>query len=107
VLQPEAFEGAASMVQKLFVGGLAFTTTDERLHVFFSQAGEVASAAVVMNRDTGRSRGFGFVEMASTDGALRAVADLNGRELEGRSLWVEVVKPKLDGNAKRRGAPWR
>jgi cold-inducible RNA-binding protein len=85
------------MAQKLFVGGLAFTTTDERLHVFFSQAGEVASAAVVMNRDTGRSRGFGFVEMASADGTLRAVADLNGRVLEGRSLWVEVLRrPKLE-----------
>ena len=95
------------MAQKLFVGGLALTTTDERLHIFFSQVGKVASAVVVMNRDTGRSRGFGFVEMASADGALCAVAALNGRELEGRSLWVEVLRPNLDGDANRRRGPRR
>jgi len=95
------------MAQKLFVGGLAFATTTEGLQDFFAQAGEVASAAVVTDRDTGRSRGFGFVEMMTPDGARRAVADLNGRDLDGRSLRIEVSKPKLDGNANRRGGPWR
>ena len=95
------------MAQKLFVGGLAFATTTEGLQDFFAQAGEVASAAVVTDRDTGRSRGFGFVEMMTPDGARRAVAELNGRELDGRSLRIEVSKPKLDSNATRRGGPWR
>jgi RNA recognition motif-containing protein len=83
------------MAQKLFVGGIAFNTTEEDLNTFFSQAGEVASAAIVTDRDTGRSRGFGFVEMTSAEGAQRAVADLNGRDLDGRSLKVEIAKPKV------------
>ena len=83
------------MAQKLFVGGIAFNTTEEGLNTFFSQAGEVASASIVTDRDTGRSRGFGFVEMTSAEGAQRAVADLNGRDLDGRSLKVEIAKPKL------------
>ena len=96
------------MAQKLFVGGLAFATTNEALQNFFSQAGEVASASVVTDRETGRSRGFGFVEMTTADGAQRAVADLNGRDLDGRSLRVEISRPKLDGSAKRRrGGTWR
>jgi RNA recognition motif-containing protein len=82
------------MAQKLFVCGIAFNTTEEALNTFFSQAGEVASAAIVTDRDTGRSRGFGFVEMTSAEGAQRAVADLNGRDLDGRSLKVEIAKPK-------------
>jgi RNA recognition motif-containing protein len=86
------------MAQKLFVGGIAFATTDEGLHAFFAQAGDVASAAVVMDRDTGRSRGFGFVEMTTVEDARRAVADLNGRELDGRSLKVELAKPKTGGD---------
>jgi RNA recognition motif-containing protein len=96
------------MAQKLFVGGLAFITTTEGLQDFFSQAGEVASAAVVTDRDTGRSRGFGFVEMTTADDARRAVADLNGRELDGRSLKVELAKPKVGGSATRDSAgSWR
>ena len=83
------------MAQKLFVGGIAFNTTEEGLNTFFSQAGEVTSASIVTDRDTGRSRGFGFVEMTSAEGAQRAVADLNGRDLDGRSLKVEIAKPKI------------
>jgi RNA recognition motif-containing protein len=82
------------MAQKLFVGGIAFNTTEEGLNTFFAQAGEVASASIVTDRDTGRSRGFGFVEMTSAEGAERAVADLNGRDLDGRSLKIEIAKPK-------------
>jgi RNA recognition motif-containing protein len=96
------------MAQKLFVGGLAFSTTTEGLQDFFAQAGEVVSAAVVTDRDTGRSRGFGFVEMTTPEAAQRAVADLNGRELDGRSLRIEVSKPKQDGYANRHGGgSWR
>jgi RNA recognition motif-containing protein len=96
------------MAHKLFVGSLAFSTTTEGLQDFFAQAGEVTSAAVVTDRDTGRSRGFGFVEMTTPEAAQRAVADLNGRELDGRSLRIEVSKPKQDGYATRhRGGSWR
>jgi cold-inducible RNA-binding protein len=96
------------MAQKLFVGGLAFATTNEALQNFFSQAGEVTSASVVTDRETGRSRGFGFVEMTTADGAQRAVTDLNGRDLDGRSLRVEISRPKLDDSSnRRRGGTWR
>lgn len=91
------------MKQKLFIGGLAYATTDQGLEDFFSQAGEVVSARVVMNRETGRSRGFGFVEMMTADGTQRAAADLNRRELDGCRLRVEVVTPKPDAYASRRG----
>jgi RNA recognition motif-containing protein len=94
------------MAQKLFVGGIAFNTTEEGLHEFFGQAGEVSSASIVTDRDTGRSRGFGFVEMANAEGAQRAVAALNGRDLDGRSLKVELAKPKANGYAAGRGS-WR
>jgi len=83
------------MGQKLFVGGLAFNTTEENLHAFFTRVGDVMSAAIVTDRDTGHSRGFGFVEMTNIETAERAVADLNGRELDGRSLKVELAKPKV------------
>jgi RNA recognition motif-containing protein len=87
------------MAQKLFVGGIAFNTTEEGLQEFFAQAGEVMSAAIVTDRDTGHSRGFGFVEMTSVEDAHRAVADLNGRELDGRSLKIELAKPKAGSYA--------
>lgn len=82
------------MAEKLFVGGLSFNTSSEGLRQFFSQAGTVVSANVVTDQLTGRSRGFGFVEMASSEEAQQAVTQLNGRELDGRSLKVEVAKPK-------------
>lgn len=91
------------MAQKLFVGGIAFITTEEGLHEFFGQAGEVSSASIVTDRDTGRSRGFGFVEMANAEGAQRAVSDLNGRDLDGRSLKVELAKAKTNDYAARPG----
>jgi RNA recognition motif-containing protein len=85
------------MAQKLFVGGIAFTTTTEGLRDWFAQAGEVVSANVITDQMTGRSRGFGFVEMANNEDANRAVADLNGRTLDGRALKVELAKPKTEG----------
>ena len=82
------------MAQKLFVGGIAWSTTSEGLRELFTQAGTVVSATVVTDRDSGQSRGFGFVEMATTEEADQAVQQLNGRSLDGRSLKVEVSKPK-------------
>jgi cold-inducible RNA-binding protein len=77
------------MAQKLFIGGLSFSTSTERLREVFAAAGQVESAAVVTDRDTGRSRGFGFVEMATMEEAERAIAQFNGKDLDGRQLRVE------------------
>lgn len=77
------------MAQKLFIGGLAFSTSTERLREVFAAAGQVESAAVVTDRDTGRSRGFGFVEMATAEEAEAAIAQFSGKELDGRQIRVE------------------
>ena len=81
------------MAQKLFIGGLPFSTSTDRLREVFAAVGQVESAAVVMDRDTGRSRGFGFVEMATMEEADRAIAQLNGTDLDGRQLKVEKAAP--------------
>jgi len=91
------------MAQKLFIGGLSFSTSNERLREFFATAGAVESAAVVTDRDTGRSRGFGFVEMASAEEADAAVKKLNGQELDGRTLKVELAKPSGSGGGRSGG----
>lgn len=92
------------MAQKLFIGGLAFSTSTERLRETFAQAGQVESAAVVTDRDTGQSRGFGFVEMSTADEADRAIATFNGKDLDGRQIRVEraTASGKRDG---RSGSP--
>src|SRR5439155_22563031 len=82
---------------KLFVGGLSFNTTSDGLREFFGQSGTVVSATVVTDQFSGRSKGFGFVEMESNEQAQNAVAHLNGRDLDGRSIKVEVAKPKTEG----------
>jgi RNA recognition motif-containing protein len=81
------------MAQKLFIGGLSFSTSTERLRETFEQAGQVESAAVVTDRDTGRSRGFGFVEMSTSEEAEQAIARFNGQELDGRQIRVEKASP--------------
>ena len=78
------------MAHKLFIGGLAFSTSDERLREVFAAAGGVESAAVVTDRDTGRSRGFGFVEMSTAEGATEAVKQFHGQAVDGRTLKVEL-----------------
>jgi cold-inducible RNA-binding protein len=78
------------MANKLYVGGLSFSTSDGRLREMFEVAGGVESAAVVMDRDTGRSRGFGFVEMATAEQAADAVKQFNGQAVDGRTLKVEL-----------------
>ncbi len=85
------------MAQKLFVGGIAFATTSEALRAMFEQSGTVVSATVVTDHATGQSRGFGFVEMSTSEEADQAVQKLNGRDLDGRSLKVEISKPKTSG----------
>lgn len=85
------------MAHKLFVGGLAFSTSNDRLREVFAQAGEVESATVVTDRDTGQSRGFGFVEMATAEEAEQAISKFNGKDLDGRLLKVEKAKPSEGG----------
>jgi RNA recognition motif-containing protein len=91
------------MAQKLFVAGLSFSTSTDRLRELFMQAGGVESATVVTDRDTGRSRGFGFVEMASAEEAEAAVKKFNGHELDGRVLKVELARPGGSGGGGRSG----
>jgi RNA recognition motif-containing protein len=81
---------------KLYVGNLSFQTTSEELQKLFSQAGTVESAAVVEDRDTGRSRGFGFVEMASKEEGEKAIEQFNGSDLNGRNLNVNEARPRED-----------
>jgi cold-inducible RNA-binding protein len=80
------------MAHKLFIGGLPFSTSSDKLREVFAQAGGVESATVVMEQETGRSRGFGFVEMASAEEADAAVKKFNGSEMDGRTLKVEIAK---------------
>jgi RNA recognition motif-containing protein len=81
------------MAVKLFIGSLSFSTTSERLREAFARIGTVESASVVTDRDTGRSRGFGFVEMSTSEEANDAVSRLNGTDLDGRRIKVEIAKP--------------
>lgn len=82
------------MARKLFVGGLPYRTTGDELKDAFSQAGEVATASIVTDRETGRSRGFGFVEMAQDADAEKAIAMWNGKDFGGRTLTVSEARPK-------------
>ncbi|HEV2915674.1 MAG TPA: RNA-binding protein [Pyrinomonadaceae bacterium] len=84
------------MSMKLYVGNLAFQTSSEELQTLFAQAGTVESAAVVEDRETGRSRGFGFVEMASNEEGQKAIEQFNGKELNGRNLNVNEARPRED-----------
>lgn len=82
------------MANKLFVGSLAWTATDADLEEFFSQVGTVVSAKVIVDRDTNRSKGFGFVEMSSDEEAKAAVDQLNGKDLAGRPVAVSEARPQ-------------
>jgi RNA recognition motif-containing protein len=79
---------------KLFVGGLPFSTTSEELEQIFAEFGTVASAKVITDRDTGRSKGFGFVEFENDDEGKKAEAEMNGKEVGGRSVTVNEARPK-------------
>jgi RNA recognition motif-containing protein len=91
------------MAHKLFVGGLSFSTSNDRLREVFAEAGQVESAVVVTDRDTGRSRGFGFVEMATAEEAEQAVSRFNGQEIDGRRLQVEKAKESGAGGGRGSG----
>jgi cold-inducible RNA-binding protein len=82
------------MSTKLYVGNISFNTSNQDLIDMFSAAGKVESANIIEDRDTGRSRGFGFVEMASKEEADAAIAALNGKEVDGRALKVNEAKPR-------------
>jgi cold-inducible RNA-binding protein len=85
---------------KLFVGSLSFNTTDQTLAEAFGAAGTVVSAKVITDRDSGRSKGFGFVEMSTEEEAKAAIEMFNGKELDGRTLTVNVAKPMTDRPAR-------
>ena len=91
------------MSMKLYVGNLSFQTSSDELQQLFAQAGTVESASVVEDRETGRSRGFGFVEMSSTEEGQAAIQQLNGREVGGRALNVNEAKPREDRGGGRGG----
>ncbi len=85
------------MGKKLYVGNLPYGVTDSDLQQLFGAHGTVQSAQVIMDRDTGRSKGFGFVEMSTDAEAQAAIAELNGKEVEGRALTVNEARPKTEG----------
>ena len=87
-------DSSSKQVQNLFVGSLAWATTDEGLKAFFETIGEVASARIVTDRDTNRSRGFGFVEFVDEANNQKAVDELNGKELDGRQITVSIARPR-------------
>jgi len=81
---------------KLYVGNLAFQTTSEELQTMFAQAGTVESVSLIEDRETGRSRGFGFVEMSTKEEGAAAIAQFNGKDMGGRALNVNEAKPRED-----------
>lgn len=84
------------MAKKLYVGGLAYATSEDTLKETFSQAGNVESAIIIMDKMTGRSKGFGFVEFSSDEEAQKAIEMFHGKELEGRTLTVNEARPMED-----------
>lgn len=87
-------------MKKLYVGGVSYSTNEQGLRDAFSKAGEVASVAIITDKMTGRSKGFGFVEMASEDAAQAAIEMWNGKELDGRKLTVNEARPKEERPAR-------
>jgi RNA recognition motif-containing protein len=84
------------MATKLFVGSLSYNVDDNQLRELFATIGEVTSATVITDRDSGQSKGFGFVEMSSDKDAQEAIKQLNNKDLDGRSIIVNVAKPRED-----------
>jgi len=90
------------MAKKLYVGGIPYTSTDADLRDAFAQAGEVTSATIIMDRMSGRSKGFGFVEMTNDDDAAKAIDLWNGKDFQGRKLTVNEARP-MEPRAPREG----
>ena len=84
------------MAMKLYVGGLAYSVTDQELETVFSEIGKVVSAVVIKDRDSGQSKGFGFVEMEDLKDGQEAIKTLNGKEISGRSIMVNQARPQED-----------
>src|ERR1700689_2344507 len=99
-------------MKNIFVGNLSFSTTEDSIRALFEQYGTVERVNLITDRDTGQARGFGFVEMSVNADADRAIAELNGRELDGRALNVNEARPKTDrggsggGGGGRRNNRW-
>ena len=91
------------MGKRLYVGNLNYAATDEALRQMFEAHGAVTSAQVIVDRETGRSKGFGFVEMGSDQEAQAAIAALNGQQVDGRALTVNEARPKTEGGGGGRG----
>ncbi len=90
------------MAKKLYVGGVPYSSTDADLRDAFAQAGEVSSATIIMDRMSGRSKGFGFVEMANDEDAMKAIDMWNGKDFQGRKLTVNEARP-MQPRAPREG----
>jgi RNA recognition motif-containing protein len=97
----------ANMSQNIYVGGLAYSVTEEQLQELFSAHGTVEAARVITDRYTGQSRGFGFVEMSSQAEAQQAIQALNGTQLEGRTLVVNEARPQERRSGRRQGGGGR
>ena len=91
------------MAKKLFVGNLSFQTSESDVRAAFEQYGAVESVAIITDRDTGRSKGFGFVEMSDDAASKKAIAELDGATVEGRTIKVMEAKPKEDRPARGNG----
>ncbi len=89
------------MENKLFIGGLSYSTTEESLRNAFAQAGTVTSVRIMMDKMTGRPRGFGFVEMATDEEAQKAIQMFDGQELDGRKIAVNIARPLEDRPPRR------
>jgi RNA recognition motif-containing protein len=91
------------MAKKLYIGNLSYSVTPDKLQTLFAEVGEVESVTVVTDQISGRSRGFGFVEMATDEGAAEAISRLNGQMLEGREITVAEARPPRPRDDQRRG----
>ncbi|MFC1573136.1 RNA recognition motif domain-containing protein [Candidatus Eisenbacteria bacterium] len=94
------------MTSKLYVGNLPFEVTEDDLHELFTAHGAVTSANVITDRETGRARGFGFVEMEQADDAQKAIQSLDGQEFKGRNLKVNLAKPREERTGGGGGRGW-
>jgi RNA recognition motif-containing protein len=90
----KSFEGGLPVAKKLYVGNLSYDMTDNELQTMFEQFGQVQSVQIIMDRDTGRSKGFGFVEMSNPQEAQAAIDGLHGKEVNGRALTVNEARPR-------------
>lgn len=88
------------MAKKLYIGGISYNTTEDGLKKYFSQAGNVESATIITDKFSGRSKGFGFVEMATDEEAQKAIETLNGTDLDGRNISVAEARPKEERPAR-------